>query len=127
MQKTYASMYGQMIYVLLSGLALLFIPNVLLTLFGFEPTHEIWIRVLGMLVLVLTIYYYHMARYGNDPVVWATVLGRLFFCGGLVVFVVLGLAKPTLIGFAVAETGLALWTWWELRTSRRSAKPGVPA
>lgn len=126
MQKTYTSMYGQMIYVLLSGLSLLFIPNVLLGLFGFEPTHEIWIRVLGLLVLVLTIYYYHMARYGNDPVVRATVLGRLLFCGGLVGFVVLGLAKPALLGFAAAETGLALWTWWELRAARRTTQSGVP-
>ena len=115
MQKTYKSMYGQMIYVLLAGAQLLFIPNVLLGIVGMEPTTEIWIRLMGMLVLVLSIYYYYMAKYGNDKVVWATVLGRLIFCGGLVVFVLLGLAKPALIGFAIVETGLALWTWRELK------------
>lgn len=115
MQKTYKSMYGQMIYVLLAGLQLLFIPNVLLGIVGLEPTTEIWIRIMGMLVLVLSIYYYYMAKYGNDKVVWATVLGRLIFCGGLVVFVLLGLAKPALIGFAIVETGLAIWTWRELK------------
>ena len=108
-------MYGQMIYVLLAGLQLLFIPNVLLGIVGLEPTTEIWIRIMGMLVLVLSIYYYYMAKYGNDKVVWATVLGRLIFCGGLVVFVLLGLAKPALIGFAIVETGLAIWTWRELK------------
>ena len=115
MQKTYKSMYGQMIYVLLAGAQLLFIPNVLLGIVGLEPTTEIWIRLMGMLVIVLSIYYYYMAKYGNDKVVWATVLGRLIFCGGLVVFVLLGLAKPALIGFAIVETGLALWTWRELK------------
>ena len=115
MQKTYISLYGQMAYVLISGLQLLFIPNILLALFGFPPTHEIWIRVMGLLVLILTIYYYSIARYGNDRVVWATVVGRLVFCGGLVVFVLLGLAKPAIIGLAVLETGLALWSWQELR------------
>ncbi len=115
MQKTYKSMYGQMIYVLLAGAQLLFIPNVLLGIVGMESTTEIWIRLMGMLVLVLSIYYYYMAKYGNDKVVWATVLGRLIFCGGLVVFVLLGLAKPALIGFAIVETGLALWTWRELK------------
>ena len=115
MQKTYKSMYGQMIYVLLAGAQLLFVPNVLLGIVGMEPTTEIWIRLMGMLVLVLSIYYYYMAKYGNDKVVWATVLGRLIFCGGLVVFVLLGLAKPALIGFAIVETGLALWTWRELK------------
>ncbi|GAB3639616.1 hypothetical protein [Spirosoma arcticum] len=58
-----------------------------------------------------------MARHGNDHVVRATVYGRLVFCAGLIVFVSLGIAKPSLIGFALAETGLALWTWRELRSS----------
>jgi len=115
MKPPYRSMYGQLIYVLLAGLQLLFIPNVLLGLFGFEPTQEIWIRIMGLLVLVLTFYYYYMAKYGNDKVVWATVLGRLTFCGGLVVFVLLGLAKPAFIGLALAETALAVWTWRELK------------
>lgn len=116
MKPVYHSMYGQMIYVIVSGLQLLLIPNVILGLVGFEPTQEIWIRIMGLLVLVLGFYYYYMAKYGNDKVVWATVLGRFSFCGGLVVFVLLGLAKPILIGFAAFELVLALWTWRELKT-----------
>ena len=117
MRKIYKSMYGQMAYVIVAGLQLLFIPNMLLGLFGFAPTSEPWIRVLGMLVLVLAFYYNAMARHGNDHVVRATVYGRLVFCAGLVVFVLLGIAQPPLIGFALLETGLALWTWRELRSS----------
>lgn len=116
MQKVYKSLYGQLAYVILSGLQLLFIPNIMLATFGLPPTHEIWLRVMGMLVLALGFYYYAMARHGTSQVVRSTVWGRLFFCGGLVVFVLLGIAKPPLIGFAVVETGLALWTWWELRS-----------
>ncbi len=115
MQKPYVSLYGQLAYVVVSGLSLLFVPNLLLSLFGFPPTSDIWIRVMGMLVLVLSFYYFAMARHGNRVVVQSTVLGRLVFCAGLVGFVVLGMAKPALIGFALAETGLALWTWYELR------------
>ncbi|GAB3639615.1 hypothetical protein [Spirosoma arcticum] len=59
MQKIYKSMYGQMVYVLISGLSLLFISNVLLTLFGFPPTNEPWIRVMGMLVLA----FYYIGRW----------------------------------------------------------------
>ncbi len=123
MQKPYISLYGQLAYVILAGLQLLFIPNTLLTLFGFPPTNEIWIRLMGMLVLALSFYYYALARYSHRVVVQATVQGRLFFCTGLVVFVLLGLAKPALIGFALAETGLALWTWWELR---QRTSPSLP-
>ena len=115
MKPPYRSLYGQMVYVLLSGLQLLFIPNVLLGLFGLGEAHEIWIQVLGLLVLVLTIYYYNIAKYGNDQIVMATVFGRLIFCAGLVMFVILGMVKPALIGFAILETGLALWSWKEVK------------
>jgi glucose uptake protein GlcU len=115
MQKPYISLYGQLVYVLIAGSLLLFIPNLLLPLFGFTPTSDIWIRVMGLLVLALSFYYYAMARHGSKIVVRSTVQGRLFFCAGLVVFVLLGLAKPALMGFALAETGLAVWTFRELR------------
>jgi hypothetical protein len=114
----YPSVLGQMIYVIVAGLQLLFIPNLMLGIFGFEPTSEIWIRVMGMLVLALTFYYYAIAHHGNDAVVMRTVYGRLFFCTGLVIFVILGMAKPALIGFALAEAGLAVWSWREVNSKK---------
>ena len=116
MQKNqYTSMLGQFAYVVVSGISLLFFPNFLLGIFGLEPAHEIWIRVLGMLVLALSFYYYAMYKNGGKEVIRATVQGRLFFCAGLVMFVILNMVKPVLIGFAIAETVLALWTLSEIR------------
>ncbi len=114
-KKQYTSMLGQFAYVIISGLSLLFFPNFLLGIFGLEPAHEIWIRVLGMLVLALSFYYYAMYKNGGKEIIRATIQGRLFFCAGLVAFVILGMVKPVLIGFALAETGLALWTLSEIR------------
>ena len=55
MQKNYyKSILGQFAYVIVSGISLIFFPNFLLGLFGIEATNEIWIRVLGMLVLALS-------------------------------------------------------------------------
>ena len=116
MQKNYyKSLLGQVAYVLISGIQLLFIPNFLLKTFGLEPTSEIWIRVLGMLVLALSFYYYAMYKNGGKEIIRATVQGRLFFCAGLMMFVIFGMAKPVLIVFAAVETGLALWTLSEIR------------
>ena len=116
MQKNYyKSILGQFAYVIISGISLLFFPNFLLGLFGIESTNEIWIRVLGMLVLALSFYYYAMYKNGGKEVIRATVQGRLFFCAGLVTFVILGMVKPVLLGFAIAETGLALWNLSEIR------------
>ena len=116
MQKNYyKSLLGQVIYVLISGLQLLFIPNFLLATFGLEPTSEIWIRILGMLVLALSFYYYAIYKNGGKEVVRATVQGRLFFCTGLSILVIMSMVKPVLIIFAIIETGLSLWTLSEMR------------
>ena len=116
MQKNhYTSMLGQFTYVLVSGISLVLFPNFLLKIFGFEPTQEIWIRVLGMLILALSFYYYAMYKNGGKEIIRATVQGRLFFCAGSVAFVILGMVKPVLLGFAIVETGLALWTLSEIR------------
>jgi hypothetical protein len=115
MQKTYKSMYGQMAYVLISGLQLLFMPDFLLTTFKMMPASDVWIQVMGLLVTILAFYYYAMAKHGTPPVVRATVYGRLVFCAGLVVFVLYALVEPPVLLFAAAETALAVWTWVELR------------
>jgi len=116
MQKNYyQSLLGQMAYVLISGFQLTFIPNFLLATFGLEPTSEIWIRVLGLLVLALSFYYFALYKNAGKEIVRATVQGRLFFCAGLMMLVIFGLAKPVLIFFAVIETALALWTLSEIR------------
>ena len=115
MQKTYKSLYGQLAYVIIAGLQLVFVPNLLLGIFGFQPTSEIWIRVMGLLVLALSFYYYAMVNHGTPEVVKATVYGRTFFCLGLITLVIIGIAEPPLIGFAIAELALTAWTWSELR------------
>ncbi len=38
------------VYLLLLGAALVFVPNLLLSLLGMPPTTEVWIRVVGVLV-----------------------------------------------------------------------------
>ncbi len=115
MNKIYKSLYGQMVFVIIAGLQLLFIPNVFFAMFGIPTTSENWIRLMGLLVLILSIYYYFLAKYGNDKVVWGTVLGRLAFCFGEIIMVVLGLFPPIILAFAVVETSLTIWTWRELK------------
>ena len=52
------SLIVQSVYVLLIGLQLIFVPNMLLRMFGFDETAEIWIKVLGIVVLSLSVIYY---------------------------------------------------------------------
>ena len=102
-------MYAQVIYMAGMGLPFLFAPNMMLPLLGLEPTEEIWIRVLGMLVLALTVYYTLSIRQDNIAFARASVMGRLIFCVGLSALALV-YAQHIFILFAVLEAGLAIWT-----------------
>jgi len=56
---TYAAktIFGFGCYLLALGVSLLLFPNAVLAVFGIAPTNEVWIRVVGMLVLFLGSYY----------------------------------------------------------------------
>ena len=98
-----------MYLVVLSGL-LLFIPNWLLGLFGMAPTVEVWIRVVGMLVLFLGLYYIQAARSEALGFMRWSVFIRASVMGFFGVFVVLELAPLALLLFAGIDLAGAGWT-----------------
>ena len=116
MQKlNYLSLTVQGIYVLITGLQLIFIPATLLGMFGFDPPSEIWIKVLGILVLALAILYYTINTSGNKEVVLSTVWFRIFVSAGFLFKKVTGQTKSSLLLFAGVDVATALWTWFELK------------
>lgn len=97
------------IYTLVVGAALLLIPNTFLGLFQIEETNEVWVRVIGVVVLVLTIYYAFMVRVQSRDMFQATIYGRGFSAVLLVVLAfVVGLWQLAL--FAVLDAAGATWT-----------------
>ena len=121
----YKSLYAQMAYVLVSGIPVVLFPNPMLSLFGFAPTTEVWIQVLGLLLIAIAPYYYNMARHGTVPVVRATVQGRVFFSLALLVLVALGKGSWPLAGLAVSELVLAGWTARELQVRVQDGQKAV--
>ncbi len=114
----HTSLYAQVLYMLGSGTTLIFAPNFLLGIFGFEPSNDVWIRVFGLLVFVVAGFYYMIAKENYLKLKQFSVYERLVFCSGLVVFVLLGMTKPMLIGFAAFEAFLAIWSHFELKNNR---------
>ncbi|MCI0565750.1 hypothetical protein L0Y46_00975 [bacterium] len=106
------------IYLMLAGLGFVFLPNIILPLFGFAETAEIWIRVLGLLVFVLGYYFIHAARSHVRPFFEATIPARVTFASGLFLFVIILNAPPMLAAFAVIDLLGAAWTWWALKKER---------
>ncbi len=115
--KNFMSLTVQAIYVLLTGLQLIFVPNMLLSMFGFEPTTEIWIKVLGIVVLSLALIYYAVSKQDNRDVVKATMFARLLVGSGFLLLVLTGQVKSALILFAGIDIATAVWTWFELKKS----------
>jgi hypothetical protein len=113
--QRFTSLYVQAAYVLLTGLQLIFIPNIILGIFGLEPTTEVWIRILGIIVLTLAILYYGIIKAGNKDVIQSTVYGRLFAATGIIILALLGFSELTLILFAIPDIATAIWTWYELK------------
>lgn len=114
-------------YLLVLGLALLVAPNLLLALFRLPPTEEVWIRVLGVVVLNVGIYYLAAARGEAMAFFRASVVARLLVLACFAAFVLLGLASPVLLLFGLADAGGALWTWLALRSQRREVQRAGPA
>jgi hypothetical protein len=103
------------VYLLGLGAILLIQPNILLGLFGLPPTDEVWIRVVGMLALILAFYYIQAARAGVAPFFQWTIYARASVILFFIAFVLLQWARPALILFGVVDLLGALWTAWALR------------
>jgi hypothetical protein len=105
------------VYLIVAGLGFLFIPNVVLPLFGFSTTTEVWIRVVGLLVAILGAYYFYSARRNVVPFFRITVPGRIAFAVGVIGLVTFGLSGPSLLIFGALDVIGAIWTWLSLRTT----------
>jgi hypothetical protein len=109
------------IYRLVLALVLLVAPNTLLQLFHLPPTTEVWIRVVGMLLAFIGIFYRTAAAAGLYAFFAATVLTRLtvplFFLG----FVLAGWIDWPILLFTLIEVAGAAWTWLALRRPEPAA------
>ena len=103
------------LYLMLTGLALLTHPNILLGLFGIAPAIEVWIRIVGTLALILGYYSWACGRAGVLAFFRASIVGRLRFCAACVGLILLVQAPVQLLLFGASDLAGALWTGWALK------------
>jgi len=106
-------------YLLLLGTVLMVVPNPFLGLFGLPPTHDVWIRVVAMLVLILGCYDVLAARAELTPVFRWSVWLRASVIAWFAAFVVLGMVRPILLLFGAVDMAAAIWTAVALRADAR--------
>jgi hypothetical protein len=115
MTKTARSIFAFGVYLLPLGLLVMLAPNFFLSLFFVAPTSEVWIRVMGMLIIWLAIFYCVTGQYELRPLFIWTVRNRVATFLILGTFVVLGIAPVQLVTFGFADLFAALWTWSLMR------------
>ena len=128
MTKAATSVFWFGVYLVALGVTLVVVPNVPLSIFGMPQPDEPWIRVAGMLALLLGYYYIQCARAELRPFFELTIPARGAVIVFFAAFVALGFAKPTLLLFGLVDVVGAIWTTLALRgeppaVSLRDAPP----
>ena len=106
------------IYLTLSGVTLIGVPNLLFGLLGIPATGEVWVRVVGVLTLILGFYFIQAARKEIIEFMRWTIYARLTFMLFCIVFVLLGFIGPILLLFGLLDLLGAVWTALALRSAQ---------
>ena len=116
MSRSAMSVFVFSIYLYILGFVLVVTPDILIRIFSFPEADGLWIRVVGMLVIILGFYYSHAARADFKPFFVWTVIGRASVLLFFIAFVVAGLAPPALILFGLVDFVAAMWTLFAMRS-----------
>jgi len=118
MSKSARSLFVFGCYLGVLGLVLVTVPNPLLRIFQLPATNEVWIRVVGMLIIILCFYYTQVARKELRDFIQWTVYTRSVVILFFIAFVLLKYASPTLILIGVVDLLGAIWTALALRSEK---------
>jgi hypothetical protein len=115
MSNAAKTIIGFAIYMTLTGFILVVSPNTLFAILGLPLTHEPWIRLLGMFMIIVSYYYYRAAKSEARAFFEATVHGRTGI-GLFLVYLAWAGTQWVLVLFACGEWLGALCTWFALRS-----------
>jgi hypothetical protein len=91
-----------------------------IALFGFPPTTEVWIRILGYVLAALGFYYFMAVRENSEDFYRWSVYARLPILPTFAVFVFAGIGPPIILLFGAFDTACAIWTWRALQKEQQA-------
>src|SRR6188474_1812445 len=118
MTSTAKSIFYYSFYMLGMGLSLLFIPNLMLGVFGFPPTNDIWIHILGLFAFCAGLLYFYCGRTNQTGFYRISILERITFFLGMVGIVLFLPANPLLVLIGSVDLLGAIWTGLALRNAQ---------
>ena len=104
------------VYLFGLGVLLLLAPDLVLGPFGFPAPKEVWIRVLGVVVINLGAYYWAAAASETRRLFMVTVYTRVFVLAAFTGLALLDFARPALTLFGIVDALGALWTYFALKS-----------
>ena len=108
------------VYVILTGLGLMFMPALILAPLGVTAPTEVWIRVVGALAIVVGYYYWACGAANAVAFFRATVGGRIAFAVLMGLLILVFSAPWQLILFAAVDLAGAAWTARGLSGERKA-------
>lgn len=115
MSKSAISVLVYGIYLAISGLMLLFVPNLLIGSLGIEPTSEVWIRLSGILLMAVSVYYFLGSKYEIVVIFKATVFIRFSIIFFFTAFALLSMVSPNIIVLSLIDLFGGIWTYVMLK------------
>lgn len=110
-------------WVVICGISLLIFPEFSLGVAGITLNDYIPVRIFGMVLLYLAVYYFVAGRSaGFRPLYLATVFTRSSALLLVIILVLIGKAEPIVIGFVTVDGLGALWTALALRADGKNAQ-----
>lgn len=115
MSKSAKSVFIYGIFYAMNGLMLLLAPNVMLDSLGIENTSEVWIRLAGILLSAISIYYILAAKHELIVILKATAFIRFTIIFFFAAFVILDMVSSSIIIISIIDFLGGAWTFWMLR------------
>lgn len=106
-------------YIVSSGMSLLLIPNFILQMFNHPQTNDIWIRMGGLLLLILGLYYLSAANNKIISFFRMTVWGRFIFGIGIIFLSLIYTEYWVLSVFGIIDILGGIWTHFALKSKEK--------
>ena len=108
--------FGYYLYV--TGLTLMIAPNFLLNMLKLPETKEVWIRILGVVVITIGHYYHRTGAENNHSFLKHTIASRIFVFFAFTAFVLADYVAPVLLLFGLIDLAGAIWTLMALKKEK---------
>ncbi len=113
------TLYYFAIYVLFTGLLLVAIPGTFTSLLHLPEIPEGWARILGLLVLVIGVYDYSIAKNELAVLIQLSVYTRLMFACGILLLIVFSQMPMEALPLGLIDAGTAVWTFMALKSESK--------